>query len=100
MNAYEEGSTLHVDAPLFRRLDFMNPDVSFPVNHRLVELEHDCGPYRKGAVWAEPDTDPQNKDGHTIWVAIADVALPLFLPLARRAARADVACSASPNSVA
>ncbi len=26
------------------------------------------------AVYAEPDTDPQNPDGHIVWVAIADVA--------------------------
>ena len=26
------------------------------------------------AVFAEPDTDPQNPDGHIVWVAIADVA--------------------------
>ncbi len=26
------------------------------------------------AVWAEPDTNPKNKGGHVLWVAIADVA--------------------------
>lgn len=38
-------------------LEFMTPRNSFPVNHRLVELDRDVGPYRKGQVWADPDLD-------------------------------------------
>ena len=37
--------------------DFMNVTNSYPVEYRLVELEQDCGPYRKGNVWADPDLD-------------------------------------------
>ncbi len=37
--------------------DFMDPWNSFPVRYRLVQLEHDYGPYRKGQWWAEPDVD-------------------------------------------
>ena len=36
-------------------MDFMNVANSFPVKYRLVEIERDCGPYRKGRVWAEAD---------------------------------------------
>jgi glycosyltransferase involved in cell wall biosynthesis len=36
-------------------LDFMTPQNSFLVSHRLVELETAVGPYPAGAVWAEPD---------------------------------------------
>jgi glycosyltransferase involved in cell wall biosynthesis len=38
-------------------IDFMTPANSFLVNHRLVELEQDHGPYRKGLCWADPDLD-------------------------------------------
>jgi glycosyltransferase involved in cell wall biosynthesis len=37
--------------------DFMTADNSYRVNHRLVELERDIGPYRKGWRWAEPEVD-------------------------------------------
>ena len=36
-------------------VDFMNEENSLPVNYRLVELEEDYGPYKKGQFWAEPD---------------------------------------------
>jgi glycosyltransferase involved in cell wall biosynthesis len=36
-------------------VDYMNPANSLPVDFRLVELDRDHGPYRRGAVWAEPD---------------------------------------------
>jgi glycosyltransferase involved in cell wall biosynthesis len=38
-------------------LDFMNPANSFLVKYRLVEIQEDHGPYRKGMQWAEPDVD-------------------------------------------
>jgi glycosyltransferase involved in cell wall biosynthesis len=38
-------------------MDFMTPANSFLVKYTLAELERDCGPYRKGCVWAEPDVD-------------------------------------------
>ncbi|HXG93051.1 MAG TPA: glycosyltransferase [Blastocatellia bacterium] len=38
-------------------LDFMNLANSFLVKYRLVEIDKDHGPYKKGYVWAEPDLD-------------------------------------------
>jgi glycosyltransferase involved in cell wall biosynthesis len=38
-------------------LEFMNVDNSFLVKFRLVELQRDFGPYKKGNVWAEPDIE-------------------------------------------
>jgi glycosyltransferase involved in cell wall biosynthesis len=35
--------------------DFMTARNSYLVNHRLVELSRDTGPYRRGWRWAEPD---------------------------------------------
>jgi glycosyltransferase involved in cell wall biosynthesis len=37
--------------------DYMNVTNSYPVGYRLVELEQDHGPYKKGQVWADPDLD-------------------------------------------
>lgn len=34
--------------------DFVTVDTAFPVACRLVEVGRDLGPYRSGAVWAEP----------------------------------------------
>ncbi len=38
-------------------LDFMNIGNSFLVDYKLVELERDYGPYERGNVWAEPNTE-------------------------------------------
>ncbi len=38
-------------------VDFMNDGNSFPVRYRLVAIEEDHGPYRRGAEWAEPEVD-------------------------------------------
>ncbi len=38
-------------------LDYMNRCNSFLVRYRLVEIERDCGPYKKGGHWADPDLD-------------------------------------------
>lgn len=38
-------------------MDFMTPLNSFPVDHRLIEIDEDHGPYKKGCVWADPDED-------------------------------------------
>lgn len=37
--------------------DFMTDDNSYLVRHRLVALDRDVGPYRKGWHWAAPDVD-------------------------------------------
>jgi glycosyltransferase involved in cell wall biosynthesis len=36
-------------------VDFMNAGNSFSVGYRLVEIEKDFGPYRRGSAWAEPN---------------------------------------------
>jgi glycosyltransferase involved in cell wall biosynthesis len=38
-------------------VDFMNEGNSFLVNYKLIEIEKDHGPYKKGYQWAEPDID-------------------------------------------
>jgi len=37
--------------------DFMNDHNSFLVRFKLVEIEEDVGPYKKGNVWADPDIE-------------------------------------------
>jgi len=38
-------------------MDFMNVNNSFLVKYQMVELDQDYGPYKKGSVWAEPNTE-------------------------------------------
>lgn len=38
-------------------VDFMTPNNSFLVKYRLIEIEKDHGPYKKGCVWADPDLE-------------------------------------------
>jgi glycosyltransferase involved in cell wall biosynthesis len=38
-------------------MDFMTPWNSLPVKYKLVTLDADCGPYKKGNTWADPDVD-------------------------------------------
>lgn len=38
-------------------MDFMNQENSFLVPYRLVEIEQDHGPYKRGNVWADPDLE-------------------------------------------
>ena len=38
-------------------VDFVSPEVGFPLRHRLVEIEQDYGPYVKGAIWSEPSRE-------------------------------------------
>ena len=38
-------------------VDFMTAANSFPVNYRLIELDQDHGPYKKGNIWADPDVE-------------------------------------------
>ena len=37
--------------------DFMDESNSYPVRYRLVEIEKNHGPYKRGKVWADPDPD-------------------------------------------
>ncbi len=38
-------------------MDFMTPADSLLVGYRMLEIEKDHGPYRKGYIWADPDID-------------------------------------------
>jgi len=38
-------------------MDFTTPANSFLVKYKLVEIDRDYGPYRRGWVWADPDLD-------------------------------------------
>jgi 2-polyprenyl-3-methyl-5-hydroxy-6-metoxy-1,4-benzoquinol methylase/glycosyltransferase involved in cell wall biosynthesis len=38
-------------------MDFTTPSNSLLVKNRLVELDRDYGPYKKGSVWADPSLD-------------------------------------------
>jgi glycosyltransferase involved in cell wall biosynthesis len=38
-------------------MDFTNEANSLLVKYKLKELDHDSGTYRKGSIWAEPDTE-------------------------------------------
>lgn len=38
-------------------IEFMNEKNSFPIKYRLVEIEKDIGPYKKGNVWADADVE-------------------------------------------
>ncbi len=37
--------------------DFMTSENSYPVRYRLIEIDRDHGPYKKGSVWADPELD-------------------------------------------
>jgi len=36
-------------------IDFMTCNNSFLVKYKIIEIEEDIGPYKKGGVWADPD---------------------------------------------
>lgn len=38
-------------------MDFMHHGNSLPVKYTITALDHETGPYRRGARWAEPDLD-------------------------------------------
>jgi glycosyltransferase involved in cell wall biosynthesis/SAM-dependent methyltransferase len=42
-------------------MDFMTPWNSFIVKYKLVEIDRDYGPYKKGWLWAEPDLDEASR---------------------------------------
>jgi glycosyltransferase involved in cell wall biosynthesis len=37
--------------------DFMSSENSCAVNYKLIKLEKDYGPYKRGQIWADPDLD-------------------------------------------
>ena len=38
-------------------MEFMTTNTSYPVRYTMKKIEQSIGPYKKGAVWAEPDSD-------------------------------------------
>ena len=38
-------------------IDFMTPENSYPVKYKLIEIDRDHGPYKKGWAWADPELD-------------------------------------------
>ncbi len=46
-----------IATPYSGNTDFFDLTTGYPVQYRLVEIEHDEGPYRAGARWAEPDVE-------------------------------------------
>jgi glycosyltransferase involved in cell wall biosynthesis len=38
-------------------MDFMDVNTALLVRYKLVELQEDYGPYKKGNYWADPDID-------------------------------------------
>lgn len=74
-------------------VDFMNDSNSLPVRYRLVKLEQDYGPYRRGAVWAEPDVNHAAEQMRRV------VEQPQFVAALAARARADVARTLSPQAV-
>ena len=46
-----------IATPYSGSADFTTVGNSLPVRYRLVEIEKDEGPYRRGSFWAEPDID-------------------------------------------
>jgi glycosyltransferase involved in cell wall biosynthesis len=75
-------------------MDFMTAHNSLPVDYRLVTLEADAGPYRRGERWAEPSHDD----------AVAKLRRVAADPALRRRlgerARQDCAAQLSPEAVA
>ena len=74
-------------------VDFMTEANSRPVRWRLIEIDRDHGPYRKGMAWADPDLDHAAEEMRRL---VEDPALGRRLGAA---ARADVARQLSPAAV-
>ena len=74
-------------------MDFMSAHNAMPVDYALVPIAQDCGPYRQGERWAEPDL----RDAAHKLRQLADNA-PLRLALGQRA-RADCRAQLSPEVV-
>ncbi len=47
--------------------DFMTPENSFPVRYQLTDLPRTIGPYPRGAIWAEPDTEDAARLFRTVY---------------------------------
>ena len=74
-------------------MDFMTPWNSFPVKYKLVEIDEDRGPYKKGQIWADPDTS------HAAECMIRVVNEPELARRIGETARADIARDCAPAHV-
>lgn len=46
--------------------DYMRPDNCMPIDYKLVSIEEDFGPYKKGQIWAEPNIEQAAEAMHTL----------------------------------
>ncbi len=74
-------------------VDFMNETNSYPVRYRMVAIEEDHGPYRKGAEWADPDVEHAAEQLRRV------VEEPEAARAVAERARADMARFFSPQAV-
>ncbi len=74
-------------------VDFMNESNSYPVRYRMVAIEEDHGPYRKGAEWADPDVEHAAEQLRRV------VEEPEAARAVAERARADMARLFSPQAV-
>jgi hypothetical protein len=74
--------------------DFMSAGNSYPVEYRLIQLEHDVGPYRAGETWADPSIE------HAAELMRHVVEHPREVARRGRRARADIEAHFSEASVA
>jgi glycosyltransferase involved in cell wall biosynthesis len=73
--------------------DYMNSRNSCPVDYRLVELDRDHGPYKKGQKWADPDVD------HAAWHMRSLAARPELAASIGAEARATMLSDYSPRAI-
>jgi glycosyltransferase involved in cell wall biosynthesis len=73
--------------------DFMNGDNSCPVDYRLIAIEKDLGPYRKGQVWADADVE------HAAWYMKRLVAEDAWRKALGARARQTITTQLSPEAV-
>jgi glycosyltransferase involved in cell wall biosynthesis len=74
-------------------VDFMNETNSFPVRYKLVAIDKDHGPYRRGAEWADPDVDHAAEQMRRV------VEAPALTAQRTARARADIERLLSPHAV-
>ncbi len=74
--------------------DFMNEENSFPIPYKLVELQKDYGPYKKGNIWADPNEEAAAQAMRMVY-SYSEIA-------ARKGgkARSDIVAKLSPAAVA
>jgi len=74
-------------------VDYMRPGNSIGIDYTLVTIEQDCGPYKKGQTWAEPD------EAHATRAMQQLVRDPALSRQLGEAARATIAAEFAPLPV-